>query len=65
MRVDRCRQWLTEQVPAINAMTAYGNVLFASTTANRLSRHHTGWIDKGPSRRTGPQPPQEPEACLQ
>jgi hypothetical protein len=38
VRVDRWRQWLTGQVPIINPMTAYGNVLFASTTANRLTR---------------------------
>ena len=27
VRVDRCPQWLTEQVPTINAMTACGNNL--------------------------------------
>jgi hypothetical protein len=42
-------QWLTEQVPAINAMTAYSNILFASTTANRLLRTNTDWIDESAS----------------
>jgi hypothetical protein len=49
VRVERCRQWLTEQVPAINAMSAHGNVLFACTTASRLPAHHTGWIDESSS----------------
>jgi hypothetical protein len=41
--------WLTEQVPAINAMAAYANILFASTTANRLLRTNADWIDESAS----------------
>jgi hypothetical protein len=50
VRVDRCRQWLTEQVPTINAMTAHGNVLLASTTANRLPRTTPAGSTRGPAR---------------
>ncbi len=42
-------RWLTEQVPTINAMTAYGDILFASTTANRLLRTNTDWIEESAS----------------
>jgi hypothetical protein len=57
--VDRYRQWLTEQVPTINAMTAYGNALFASTTANRLPRTTPNGMlfvrhDRAPALANGP-----------
>jgi len=41
--------WLTEQVPAINAMATYANILFASTSTNRLLRTGTDWIDESAS----------------
>ena len=50
--VDRYRQWLTEQVPTINAMTAYGNALFASTTANRLPRTTPTGSTRAPAGKT-------------
>ncbi|MCK5831956.1 MAG: hypothetical protein KAH20_16820 [Methylococcales bacterium] len=35
-----------ERMPTINALTSYGDILFASTTDNKLLRTNTDWINE-------------------